>query len=98
MKRVWVVDDAIPVQVLHAAGPLPLRFEAVAVRYLVEHAPAAQWVEPPVLELCRALCGEEFEATFFLSPEQMLRALDQGATPPHAVIFDWEYPGSNNET
>ncbi len=97
MKRVWVVDDKIPVQLLSAAGPLPLRFEADAVRYLVDHA-ADQWEEPPVRELCRALSAGEFEATFFLSPEQMLRALDQGATPPHAVIFDWEYPAPNNNT
>jgi hypothetical protein len=98
VKRVWVVDDAIPVQVLHAAGPLPILFEAAAVRYLVEQVPADQWEETPVRELCQALCGEGFEATFFLSPEEMLRALAQGATPPHAVIFDWEYVASNNET
>ena len=98
MKRVWVVDDRIPVHVLHGSGPIPIRFEADVVRYLVEHVPAEQWEERPVLELCRALCGADFTATFFLSPEQMLRALDQGATPPHAVIFDWEYPGSTDET
>jgi hypothetical protein len=98
VKRVWVVDDAIPVHVLHAGGPLPLRFEADVVRHLVEHVTGDQWVEPQVLELCRALCGEGFETTFFLSPEQMLRALAQGATPPHAVIFDWEYLGSNDDT
>ncbi len=97
MKRVWVVDDAIPVQALHAEGPVALRFEADTVRHLVENVPAEQWEEAPVLELCRALCEEDFEATFFLSPEQMIRALAQGATPPHAVIFDWEYPGSNND-
>jgi hypothetical protein len=98
VKRVWVVDDGIPVHAVHAGGPLPLRFEADVVGYLVEHVPAEQWEEPPVLELCRALCGDEFTATFFLSPEQMLRALDQGATPPHAVIFDWEYLGSTDDT
>ena len=98
MKRVWVVDDKIPVNELHRDGPLPLRFEAAVVGYLVEHVAADRWEEEPVLELCRALCGNDFAATFFLSPEQMLRALDQGATPPHAVIFDWEYPGSTDET
>lgn len=98
MKRVWVVDDKIPVHLVYGGGaPLPLRFEAEVVRYLVEQVSGDQWEEPPVLELCRALCGEDFEATFFLTPEQMLRALDQGATPPHAVIFDWEYPGSTDE-
>jgi hypothetical protein len=98
VKRVWVVDDAIPVHVVHGGGPLPLRFEAEVVRHLVEQVAREQWAEPAVLELCRALCGEDFEATFFLSPEQMLRALAQGATPPHAVIFDWEYPGSTDDS
>jgi hypothetical protein len=98
VKRVWVVDDSIPVQALHIGGPLPVRFEAEVVRYLVEHIAADQWEEPPVLELCRSLCGDDFSSTFFLSPEQMLRALAQDATPPHAVIFDWEYPGSTDDT
>jgi hypothetical protein len=97
VKRYWVVDDAIPVQELHAAGPLPLLFEAPIVRYLIEQVPANQWAETPVHDLCQALCGEGFETTFFLSPEQMLRALARGATPPHAVIFDWEYGAPNNE-
>jgi len=97
VKRVWVVDDGIPVRELHSDGPIPLRFEADVVRYLVQHVPVDQWDERPVFELCQVLCGDDFEATFFLSPEQMLRALAQGATPPHAVIFDWEYPGSTDE-
>jgi hypothetical protein len=98
VKRVWIVDDAIPVHVPHGGGPLPLRFEADAVRHLVEHVAREDWPEPAVLELCRALSGEDLESTFFLSPEQMLRALAQGATPPHAVIFDWEYPGATNHS
>jgi hypothetical protein len=97
VKRVWVIDDGIPVRELHSDGPIPLRFEADVVRYLVQHVPVDQWGERPVFELCQVLCGDDFEATFFLSPEQMLRALAQGATPPHAVIFDWEYPGSTDE-
>lgn len=97
MKRVWVVDDSIPVQALHRDGPLPLRFEADLVRYLIEHVPANQWEEASVLELCRTLSGDDFSTTFFLSPEQMLRALAQDATPPHAVIFDWEYTGSTDD-
>jgi len=97
VKRVWVVDDSIPVQALHRDGPLPLRFEADLVRYLIEHVPANQWEEASVLELCRTLSGDDFSTTFFLSPEQMLRALAQDATPPHAVIFDWEYTGSTDD-
>ncbi len=96
MKRVWVVDDEIPLHELYG-GPFPLRLDAELVRHLVERLPAGAWHEPKVLELCRALCGAEYDATFFLSPETMLRSLAQGAIPPHAVIFDWEYPGSNDE-
>jgi hypothetical protein len=97
VNRVWVVDDKIPVDVLQREGPFPSRFESEVVRHLVEHAAEGEWEEPTVRELCRELCEGDFTATFFLSPEQMLRALDQGATPPHAVIFDWEYPGSSDE-
>ncbi len=95
MNRIWVVDDKIPVHLLGGVGPLPLRFEADVVRYLIENVEASEWEEPRVLELCRELCGGDFSATFFTSPEPMLRALDQDAAPPHAVVFDWEYPGSN---
>lgn len=95
MNRIWVVDDKIPVHLLGGAGPLPLRFEADVVRHLVDNVEAKEWEEPRVLELCRELCGGDYSPTFFTSPEQMLRALDQDAAPPHAVIFDWDYPGSN---
>ena len=96
MRRVWVVDDRIPINELYG-GPFPVRLDVEIVRHLVDNLAADAWEEPAVLQLCRALCADEYEATFFLSPDSMLRALDQGATAPHAVIFDWEYPGSNNE-
>jgi len=95
VNRIWVVDDKIPVHLLGGVGPLPLRFEADVVRHLVENLEAEQWEEPRVLELCRELCTGDYSPTFFTSPEQMIRALNQDAAPPHAVIFDWEYPGSN---
>lgn len=90
MNRVWVVDDMIPAHELYA-GPLPTALEAALVRHLVEQAGDA-WEEVSVLNLCRELCASEFDATFFTSPDAMLLALRRGATPPHAVIFDWEYP------
>jgi len=94
MKRVWVVDDHIPVQELYG-GPYPVRLDVDIVRHLVDNLSAEAWEEPVVLELCRALCAAEYEATFFLSPDSMLRGLEQGTIPPHAVVFDWEYPGSD---
>jgi hypothetical protein len=96
MKRVWVVDDKIPLHELYA-GPYPSFLEPSLVRHLVEHVPASAWDEDAVLELCRALCGADYEAIFFLSPDAMVRSLDLGSVPPHAVVFDWEYPGSNDE-
>ncbi len=95
MKRVWVVDDMIPAHALYA-GPLPTTLEAALVRHLVEQAGDA-WDEASVLNLCRELCASELDATFFTSPDAMLLALRRGATPPHAVIFDWEYPASNDD-
>lgn len=96
MKRVWVVDDKIPLHELYG-GPYPIRLDAGMVRHLVEQVPREAWEEPAVRDLCETLCGAEFEATFFLSPEAMLQAMKEGTTPPHAVIFDWEYPGSNDQ-
>jgi hypothetical protein len=96
MKRVWIVDDDIPVHVRYDGRPVPTRLDAAFVRDLIENVPEADWVEPAVLNLCRALCGPDFEAVFFLSPESMLASLDQTASPPHAVIFDWQYLGSTN--
>jgi hypothetical protein len=90
------VDDHIPIQELYDA-PFPVRLDVDIVRQLVDGFPAAAWEEPAVLALCRELCGADYDSTFFLSPDSMLRALDQGTIPPHAVIFDWQYPGSNNE-
>jgi hypothetical protein len=95
MRRIWLVDDRIPIQSLYG-GPFPSRLEREMVQHLVDQLPQAAWEEPAVLDLCRTLCGQDYEPTFFTSPEGMLRALDQGAVAPHAVVFDWEYPGSNN--
>lgn len=93
MKRVWVVDDDIPIQDLYA-GPYPHRLDKELVKHLVEARPSA-WAEPQLRELCGNLCGTEFESSFFRSPESVVRALDEGAVPPHTVIFDWEYGASN---
>jgi hypothetical protein len=96
MRRVWVVDDRIPIQALYG-GPFPSSMEAELVRHLVEVIGADAWEEAQVFALCQAFCAAEYDTTFFLSPEAMLRALERGAVPPHAVIFDWQYPGSTNE-
>ncbi len=96
MRRIWVVDDHIPIHELYDA-PFPSRLTADIVRHLVEKLSGDAWEEPAVLELCRALSVGEFEPTYFLSPESMLQAFDEGAVPPHAVVFDWEYPGSTND-
>jgi hypothetical protein len=95
MKRVWVVDDEIPVNALYT-GPYPQRLEKDLIRYLIEnHRP--DWTESHVLDLCATLCSAEYDSSFFRSPEAVEWALDQGATPPHAVIFDWEYGIPNAE-
>ncbi len=97
MRRVWVVDDKIPLNELYA-GPYPAKLDAEMVRRLVDELDPGAWSEPEVLELCRALCAPEYESAFFLSPDAMLRTMKDGAIAPHAVIFDWEYPGATSET
>ena len=96
MRLVWVVDDKIPIHELNFGSP-PERLDVELVRHLVDTLPADSWEEPAVLELCSSLCDSDLEPTFFTSPDAMRRTLKKGATPPHAVIFDWEYPASNNE-
>jgi hypothetical protein len=96
MKRVWVVEDKIPINELYS-GPFPAKLDADMVRHLVDELDSEAWSEPEVLELCRALCAPEYEAAFFLSPDAMLRNMKDGAIAPHAVIFDWEYPGATDE-
>jgi hypothetical protein len=64
MKRVWVVNDKIPLHELYA-GPYPPRLDDGLVRHLVERLPRDAWDEPAVFELCRALCAPDFEPKFF---------------------------------
>jgi len=96
MRRVWVVDDTIPIHELYD-GPFPVRLDAAVVKHLVEQLPREAWSEPEVLDLCATLSGPLYESAFFLSPDAMLATLSQGALPPHAVVFDWEYPGSSHD-
>jgi hypothetical protein len=96
MKRVWVVDDKIPLGSLYPRAPWPSRINKEMVADLVQRA-ADKWEEEEVRALCESLCADEFEATFFLSPEAMQEALRSEAKPPHAVIFDWEYLVTNAE-
>jgi hypothetical protein len=98
MKRVWIVDDTIPIHELYRVdAPLPTSLDTELVRYLVEQVPQEAWIEPEVRELCAALCRPEYESTFFLSPAAMLASFGPGSVPPHAVVFDWQYPGSSDE-
>src|SRR4051812_35497694 len=95
MQRVWVVDDQIPLRALFG-GPLS-RMDAKLVQHLLDETDDNEWEEPEVRALCAALCAPEYDALFFLTPDSMVEALESGATPPHAVIFDWEYPGYNDQ-
>lgn len=95
MKRMWVVDDMIPLEQLYP-GPYPTRLELPMVREMIA-THGEHWTEEHVLDLCRAICHGDYEASFFKSPDAMLLAMKEGLRPPHVVIFDWEYIGSNPE-
>jgi len=97
MKRVWVVDDHIPIRAIYGP-PFPDRLDTAIVSHLVQNVPADTWDDGALLDLCRSLCVPEYDTTFFLSPELLLRELERGAIAPHAVIFDWEYPGATAST
>jgi hypothetical protein len=70
-------------------------------RRIVEHvlrvADEAYWEEPAVRVLCAALCADELAVEFFISPDAVEQALDEGGLPPHVVIFDWEGAGFDPE-
>ena len=89
MKRVWIVEDAVPAQAL---GYIPPMITNEGVRYLLNRHDAV-WEEQEVKELCDSLSGDAFELTVLLSPGQLTQLLQSGAEPPHVVIFDWEGPG-----
>lgn len=89
MTRVWIVEDAVPVQELSYVPPF---ITNKGVRHLLEsHADA--WEEREVRELCNSLSGDAYKLTVILSPGQLMSLLQSGAEPPHVVIFDWEGPG-----
>ena len=93
MKRVWIVENAVPMQAL---GYIPPTISNDGVRYLLgEHGDA--WEEPAVKELCKSLSDGPFELTVVLSPENLIKLLQSGAQPPHVVIFDWQGPGFGDE-
>ena len=109
MKRIWIVDDNIPVREIYQP-PFPDRIDTAAVEHMVQEGARERWGDDPLLALCRSVCVPEFDSTFFLTPEALVGELKRGATaphavipaaprPPHAVIFDWEYlvytPASN---
>ena len=89
MTRVWIVDDAVPVQPL---GYVPATLAKEGIRHLLEsHGDA--WPEQEVKELCDSLSGEAFELTVLLSPGALKGLMQSGVEPPHVLVFDWEGPG-----
>ena len=93
MKRVWIVENAVPVQAL---GYMPPTITNKGIRYLLEsHSDA--WPEQAVRDLCDSLSGEAFDLTVLLSPDHLTRFLQSGVEPPHVVIFDWEGPGFSDQ-
>ena len=89
MRRVWIVEDAVPVQGL---SYVPRTITNEGVRYLLNSHDAV-WEEREVRELCDSLSGDAFELTVLLSPGQLTQLLQSGVEPPHIVIFDWQGPG-----
>ena len=93
MRRVWIVDDAVPVQEL---SYIPSTLPEKGIRHLLDdHGDA--WPEQEVKQLCDSLSGEAFELTVVLSPDSLNALLQSGIEPPHVVIFDWEGPGFGPE-
>ena len=93
MRRVWIVDDAVPVQAL---SYVPSTLPKEGIRHLLDgHGDA--WQEQEVRQLCDSLSGDAFELTVVLSPDSLNALLQSGIEPPHVVIFDWEGPGFGPE-
>jgi hypothetical protein len=93
MKRVWVVENAIPLQQLPYIPPF---VENAGVRYLLGDE-TADWPEEAVRRLCDAFCVDEYQLTVLPSPAALERHLKTAAEPPHIVIFDWEGPGFGDD-
>ena len=93
MTRVWIVENAVPVQAL---SYVPSIVTKEGVRHLLD-SHGDTWEEPEVKALCDSLSGEAFELTVLLSPGPLKGLLESGVEPPHVVIFDWEGPGFSRE-
>jgi hypothetical protein len=89
MKRIWIVENAVPFEQL---AYLPPYIENTGVRYLLEEQPN-EWTEDSVRVLCNQFCSDEYELAVFQSPGLLERHLRLGVAPPHVVIFDWEGVG-----
>src|SRR5258707_14053101 len=93
MKRIWVVDDRIPVQEVYGAHPAPRRLDSEIIKDMLGSVATVHWPETAVRGLCSAFCVGDFETAFFTSPDAVRRELALRGTPPHVVIYDWEGPG-----
>lgn len=88
MKRVWVLENAIP---FHALPYEQSSADEKAIEYLLGKADL--WEESVVKDLCQALCDGRFEVRAVSSTDELRRQLLASAQPPHAIIFDWETVG-----
>ena len=98
MRRIWIVDDTIPIHLLFGSARTPTRLDREIVELLISKSTEDQWDEREVRGLCATLCVDEFEASFFLSPEAAKEHIVRGDIPPDGLIFDWEGPGFGSAT
>ena len=93
MKRVWIVDDKIPIDLLYGSGRVPTRLSREIVELLLSTSKVEDWEEREVHALCLTLCVDEFDASFFLSPEAVKEHIVRADILPDALIFDWQGAG-----
>lgn len=93
MKRIWVVENAVPLERLSYPPPF---VENTGIAYLLKDE-KAEWAELAVRRLCEAFCSDDYELTVLASPALLEKHLRSGIEPPHIVIFDWQGPGFGDD-
>jgi hypothetical protein len=93
MKRVWIVENAVPFDSLPYRPPF---VENKGIAYLLGNVDA-NWPEAEVRSLCQEFSADQYDLTVLASPDSLQGHLRSGPEPPHVVIFDWEGLGFRDD-
>lgn len=91
-KRIWIIDDEIPIDRWEHCDDLLLNRQAPMDRgTLLALVDSDQWDETPLKRLCWEVSHQAVEVLAFSHPAMAVQYLEQGAAVPDVVVFDLTY-------